>query len=261
MSTNDANSPPDVDRSSSENEHRTDTPASELKRDMHELVGELRAEVTRLRAQEAKERAQTWIQRHPLLATALSVAVGTATGYTLGRVLQPRGQGSLSDHLRERLGELTGDAKHAASRWGRHLGERVARSGAAVQNRAERAGRRFATEAQERGRAAQRDAQELARAATGRARQAGAEASERVQKASDEARTHLRRQGEKASEEVRELGEALGEKASDTLEQYGGSDESDTDPGTGGGIFFRALFTLAGIGAGGYLASLVRRWL
>lgn len=261
MSTNDANSPPDVSRSSSENEHETDTSASDLKRDIHELVGELRAEVTRLRAQEAKERAETWIQRHPLLAMTLSVAVGTTAGYTLARVLQPRDQSSLSDHLRERLRELTGDAKHAAARWGRHLGERAARSGAAVQDRAERAGRRFAREAQERGRAAQREAQELARAATGRARQAGTEASERFQEATDEARSHLQRQGESASEEVRELGEALGEKASETVEQYVGSEASETDSQTRGGVFFRALIALAGIGAGGYLASVVRRWL
>lgn len=257
MSTNDANSPPDVDRSSSENEDPTDTSASELQREMHELVGELRAEVTRLRAQEAKARAQSWIQRHPLLATTLSVVVGTATGYSVARVMQPGGHGSLSDHLRERLRTWTGEAKHAASRWGRHLGERAARSGAAVQDRAERAGRRLASEAQETGRTAQREARELARAATGRVRQAGADASEQIGEATGEARDRLQQQREKASEEVRELGETLEETASETLDDYGGSEESET----GGGVFFRAFFTLVGIAAGGYLASLVRRWL
>jgi ElaB/YqjD/DUF883 family membrane-anchored ribosome-binding protein len=219
---------------------------------MHELLGELRAEVTRLKAQQAKERAQNWIQRHPLLAIALSSGVGAAAGYGASMAFRPRPPRTLSERARQRLRGLGGDARELATRLRKRLGEQAARSGEQFRERAEKTGRRLAEEAQRAGESARREATE-------RARRLGEEATERLREATEEASQRVREGREDALEEARELGESLGEQASDALQEY--TDDPSEPASDDGRPFTRSLLALAGLAAGGYLAAKVRHWL
>ena len=224
--------------------------------DLHELVGELRAEVTRLKAQKAKARTKTWIQRHPLLALALSAGVGGAAGYGAAMAVRPRLPRSLSGHARQRLRELTGDARAVADRLRKQLSDRAARSGAELRSRAEERGRQLAEEAQQAGDSARREAQEAVGRASEQARKLGEEASERVREATGEATKRLRERRQAASDQARELGEALGKRASEAVTGSDGAEASDEDRRISG-----TLLALAGIAAGGYVASKVRNWM
>jgi ElaB/YqjD/DUF883 family membrane-anchored ribosome-binding protein len=226
---------------------------SQAQRDMHELLGELRAEVTRLKAEQAKEQAQNWIQRHPLLTVVLSMGVGAAAGYGASRAVRSRPPQSLSEHARQRLRQLSGDARKVASRLRERLGERATRSGEQLKQRAEQTGRRLAQEAQRAGESARREATE-------RARQFGEEASERFREAKDEAAKRVQEGQEDALEGAQELGEVLGEQASEALDEYTES-AADSTSDEDSRSYTRSLLTLAGIAAGGYLATKVRRWL
>jgi gas vesicle protein len=226
---------------------------------MHELLGELRAEVTRLKAEQAKERAQNWIQRYPLLAVTLSVGVGAAAGYGTSMALHPRPPRSLSEHARQRLRELTGDARKVATRFRQQLGERAAQSGEQLRKRAEETGRRLAEEAQHAGESARREAKEAAGRASVQARKFGEETSERLREATDEAKQRVQERQKEAVEEALELGETLGEQASEALDEY--TDSMAETSKNEGRSFTRGLLAVAGIAAGGYLASKARHWL
>lgn len=228
------------------------SPSSTDQNDLHELVRELRAEVTRLKAQQAKARAKNWIQRHPLLTMVLSVGIGGAAGYGAAAAFHPHPPRTLSGHARQRLQGLTKDARELASRLRGQLEDRAARSSAQLRERAQETGHRLAEEAQEAGETAQREAQSFARTA-----------SERLRDATDEASRRFREGTEKAGRDARDVREALEDRASDVVDEYGGAVSDSVSEGTeagGGRTFIQSLLTLAGIAAGGYLASRVRRW-
>ena len=230
-------------------ETEDDTPTAQ--QDLHELVGELRAEVTRLKAKQAKARAQNWVQRHPLLALTLSVGVGAAAGYGAATAFRPRPPRSLSEHARQRLRDLTGDARKVASRLRRQLQDRAAESGQHLRSRAEETGRRLAEEARQ-------GAQEAAGRASEQARKLGEEASGRVREATDEAKKRMQERRKAAGEEAREIGEALSKRATEAVKRASGSEDPETQDAR---PFRRSLLALAGLAAGGYLATKVRQWL
>ena len=156
--------------------------------DLRALIRELRAELTRLKAHQAKARAKNWIQRHPLLTMLLSGGVGAAAGYGAAMATRPRPPRSLSEHARQRLREVTDDARRAASRLRKQMGDRAARSGAEIRRRAEDTSRKLAEDAQQAGDVARREAQDFAKSA-----------SERLQKATSEAGKRLRERGGEAA--------------------------------------------------------------
>lgn len=238
--------------SSEENAPEQEERESGVQQDLHELVGELRAEITRLKAQQAKARAKNWIQRHPLLTMALSIGVGGAAGYGIATAVRPRRPQTLSEHARRRLERLSENARRVASQLRDQVGDRAARSGAQLRERARETSQRLAEEAQEAGQSAQREAQDFARSA-----------SERIREATDEASRRIRERRQAASEDARELGEALGERASEVVGEYSDAVSDKLSTSTDdeeGRTFTRSLLTLAGIAAGGYLASKVRNW-
>jgi ElaB/YqjD/DUF883 family membrane-anchored ribosome-binding protein len=252
--SDDQRPPSDPDTSSD-----ADEPASaQAQQDMHELLGELRAEVTRLKAEEARAKAQNWIQRHPLLAVTLSMGVGAAAGYGVSEAVRPRPPRTLSERARQRLRGLRGDASELAARLRDRLRERAATSGAQLRERAEETGRRLSEEAQQVRERAREEAGEVAGKASEQARSLGEEASDRLRAATDEATRRLRERRADAADEARELGEALGETASEAVEELTDGEPEATDAGR---PFARSLFALAGLAAGGYLASKVRQWL
>jgi len=214
--------------------------------ELNEVIGELRAEVTRLKAQQAKKQAKSWVQRRPFLAVALSSLLGAAAGYGAA-VATRRRPPSLSEQARRRLRRLADEARRVAAGVGRDLSERAARSGEDVRKQAQETGQRLAKQARERGEGLRRQAEDLARRASKRAERVGTEAGETLRRATKE-----------ASEEARELGERLGEDAEEAIEEQAESVQealpADGSPST----FRRTLYTIGGLALGGYLASKLR---
>jgi len=244
-----------ADTASDTDENETDA-SGEARKEIHELLGELRAEVTRLKAEEARARAQNWIQRHPLFTVVISVGVGAAAGYGASQAFRPRRPQPLSKRVRKRLRGIGGDAQELAARLRDRLKERAAQSGTNLRNRAEETRRRLSEEAQKAGEQARQEAKEVADQASKQARSFSQDASERFREATGEAKRRLSERRSEAVEGARELGEKIGETASETIQnRTGGESKSDR-----GRPFARSLMALAGLAAGGYLASKVRRW-
>lgn len=82
--------------------------------EMEALIGELRAEVTRLRVQQARERTRSWVQRHPVAAISLSVVLGAVGGY-VGARLQTKPPSTLTDRARRQLSQLAQEARDLAA--------------------------------------------------------------------------------------------------------------------------------------------------
>lgn len=220
------------------------SPKTETTQEMHEVLGELRAEVTRLKAQRAKKRAKSWVQRRPFLAVTLASLVGAAAGYGAAAASR-RGPPTLSEQARRRLRRLADEARHVATDVGKGLSDRAARSGQEIRERAQKAGERWAKQARQQG----EGAQEWAR-----------RTSERAQRLGSEAGQNLRRKTEEASEEARELGKTLAEEAEGVVEEQAESVREAVSATEGSSRLRRSLLTITGLAAGGYLASKVRRW-
>lgn len=226
-----------------------DVPGDESTEDLHKTLGELRAEVTRLKAQQAKQQAKSWIERHPMLAVTLSSLLGAAAGY--GAAVATRSSPpTLSEQARGRLRDLADEARRVASDVGRDLSTRAARSSQEARKHAQETGERLAKQAQESGEGVRRETQELLRRASKRAQRMGAEAGEQIRHATEE-----------ASEEARELGESLAEEAEETVEEQAESVRETLSAKEESSGLRRSLFAVAGLAAGGYLAAKVSRWL
>lgn len=250
MSTDQEESPDSPTPEMSDSEEGSLDPAQEQ---IHELLGELRAEVTRLKAHRAKARAENWIQRHPMLAVALAAGIGGAAGYGVGLATRPQPP-SLSEQARRRLRGLAGEARRVAGDVGRDLTTRAARSGEQVRERAQKTGRRLADEAQAAGEKATREAQ-------GWASRVGQETGEALRQAAAEAVRRAREGKETAADEALELSETLVEQVGDAAGEQAEAvqeaiSEADSSPG-----LRRTLFAIAGLAAGSYLAAVIRRWL
>ena len=243
----------EIDRTDA-SEASSDAPSNEptgdkTAQEMNDLLEELRAEVTRLRAQQAKRQAESWVQRHPLLALTISSLAGAAAGYGAARATRPQPP-SLSEQARGRLRRLADEAQRVATGVGKDLSERAARSGEDVRKRAEETGQRLADQAQKQGEGLRRQAEDLARRASDQARRMGSEAGETVRRATVE-----------ASDEAREIGEQLAEEAGETIEEQAESVQKTLTGEDESSALRQSIFTVAGLAAGGYLAAKARRWL
>ena len=243
----------DIDRTDA-SEASSDAPSDEstvdkTAQEMNDLLDELRAEVTRLKAQQARKQAESWVQRHPFLALTISSLAGAAAGYGAARATRPQPP-SLSAQARGRLRRLADEARRVATGVGKDLSERAARSGEDVRKRAEETGQRLAERAQEQGDGIREQAEDLARRASEQARRVGTEAGETVRRATAE-----------ASDEAREIGEQLAEEAGETIEEQAASVQETLPAEDESSALRQSIYTVAGLAVGGYLAAKVRRWL
>ena len=68
-----------TDASEASSDAPSDEPtADKTAQEMNGHLDELRAEVTRLRAQRAKKQAESWVQRHPFLRLTVASLAGAA---------------------------------------------------------------------------------------------------------------------------------------------------------------------------------------
>lgn len=219
-----------------------DVQAGADEEDLKALLKDLRAEVTRLKAQRAKRHAQNWIERYPILSVTLSTGLGAAVGYGIAYATRPAPP-TLSEQAQRRIRRLLDEAGRFASDVGRDLSDRAAQSGAEVRTRAEEAGRRFATRASE------------------RARQAGTEATTSLQQVAEEATKRVQEGQQTAAQRARELGERVSKEASRAAEETADTVRERVSATDGKHTVKRSLLTIAGLAAGSYLASKARQWL
>lgn len=171
------------------------TPVPESCAEMEALIGELRAEVTRLRVQQARERTRSWVQRHPVAAVSLSVVLGAVGGY-VGARLQEKPPTTLTDRARRRLSRLAEEARDlAADVQGdlgaqlQDLGRRVVEESRRLAREAGSASESTADRFRELGDRAQGDGAAAADAVLSRAREAKEALGRRAREVSEQART------------------------------------------------------------------------
>ncbi len=235
-------SPESTDSSSSE--ERTDpssTASSETepsRAELRERLDELRAEVTRLRAQQIRNESGggSWFQRHPVLSASLAAGAGVALGVGISR-LRARPPRTLSERAKQRLEQFAEDASKIAKRLQGDWGDRAAKSGKELRKRAADIGQQLATEAQ---------------SASERARKTSGAASASVREATKSAAQRVRDAGSSATSEA----EAVVEEQVEALTEAAGADAEEE-----GRSVAQVLLTVGGLAAGGYLATKLRQWL
>jgi ElaB/YqjD/DUF883 family membrane-anchored ribosome-binding protein len=206
-----------------------ETSRSEMSREeMEELIQELRAEVARLKVQQSRADATSWLQRNAGTALALGSVLGAAAGYGLSKALRPTPP-PLSERARKEIQRLLNQTLDTASETGRSVGERASRAGAAAREQAQSTGRRLAQEAE--------TLRDVTRTQADAWRRQAAEELDRAEKAVEE-------QAREASERARE--------AADTVRTS--VEANKTSIGTTVG----SVLLLA---AGSYLASKARDWM
>ncbi|PSR05407.1 MAG: hypothetical protein BRD54_00115 [Bacteroidetes bacterium SW_8_64_56] len=229
--------------------HSNELTGEESLEELQELLGELRAEVTRLKARQAKLQAKNWVQRHPAQAVVLSGLLGGAAGYGIAVATRTRPP-TLSEQAQRRLRGLAEEARQAASDVGRDLSDRAARSGQQARQRAQKTGRHLAEQAEEQGEEVRKGARELLRRAAERAQRVGTEAGDTLRQATEE-----------TSKEVRELGETLAQEAEEVVEEQAESVTETLSAEDESSGLRHSILTAAGLAAGGYLAAKLSGWL
>ena len=223
MSPDESKNDPETNSPSSTS---TAEPDEEIVGEIRDLLRELRAEVTRLKAHQAKEQTETWIQRHPMLAVSLSAVLGGAAGYGATFVRRPRPP-NLSEQAQRGLSRLADEVRRVASDVGRTVTDRAAQSGQEAREQLQESGRQLAQGARE------------------------AQAVEVLQQALEEA----------PSEEVREIGTSLEAKAEEALGEQAESVQRAVSEIEDRPTLKRALWSIVGLAAGSFVAAQLRRWL
>lgn len=215
--------------SASEGTEFSDDREEKSAEDVQDLLGQLQAEVMRLRAHHAKEQAQSWIQRRPLLAVTLASVTGAALGYGAAAA-QRTSPPTLSEHAQNRLRELADEVRQATSEVGRELTDRAAKSGRDWSQRAQKTGRRLVKEARD---VAQREAEDLAN-----------RASERICEG-----------GQAASKGAREFGANVANRAKKKAGEGVEFAREATSKPTSQSRLKQSLWSIAGLTIAGYLVS------
>lgn len=242
--TNDSNtpSPDNTDTPTSEEWENSSGPAPSdtepTRAELQERLDELRAEVTRLRAQQVRNSSGkgNWFQRHPALSVSLAAGLGAAAGYGLSR-LRARPPRSLSEQAKQRLEQFTEDASKIAKRLQSDWGDRAAKSGKELRKRAADVGQQLAKGAQ---------------TASERARTSGEKASTSLQEATNSAAQRVRDASTSAATEAEA---AVGEQV-EALTEAAGTETDEQNRSV-----FQMLLTVGGLAAGGYLATKLRQQL
>lgn len=223
--------------------------------EMEELLRELRAEVTRLKVQQAKARTESWMQRHPGWTAVLSIGLGAAAGYGIAKWREPDPEPRLSDRARAGLKHLAEVARQTASEVSHDLEDRAARAG----KEAREISRRLFEDAERASASAGKRAQAWSREATERAREQaqklGEEASEQVRRAQEEGSKQAQELGSRIAEDVQRAEDELGRRAKETADRV--RDSMTPNAST----LRQSLVGLLSVVAGSVLAKKIRNWL
>lgn len=221
--------------------------------EMEALIAELRAEVTRLKVEQAKTKAQTWVQRNPAIALLLASGLGAVAGAGIARATRPTPP-TLSEHARQELDEILDEARHRASGLGRDVTERASKAREQARSRAQETGKRLAQEAESVTALARERAREFGQLASERAQSWSEELAQRAQELQAASGERARRLRAELVRDVARAEDEVGRRAQAAADVVRTSiDENRTVAGTVSGVLALA--------AGAYLARTVRNWL
>lgn len=192
-------------RESSEASEQNDASDEDIRQELNDALGDLRAELAQVQIEEARDRVRTWIRDNPLLALALAAGAGVLSGRLIAKALKPSPPPPLSERARRQLEALRKRAERTASDVGQDVSKRLAQA----RKEAERVGREAGETLSHRARDWQKIASE--RAASLRD-QAAEELSEATKSAS--------KQAEKTAERARASAKDLSEKASSSTKGW-----------------------------------------
>lgn len=139
----------------------TQRSAEELRRDLLDAIGDLRAEVARLRVDEARTRIQQWVRENPTLAVFLATGAGILAGRLVTQALTPAPPPPLTERARQRARLLASEAQRRASDVGKGVAERAATAGREAQQRTSVAGEQLSRQAREWGTTVAEQARQL----------------------------------------------------------------------------------------------------
>ena len=224
MTASDPNAPSSNDTNAPD---ETEAPSEGLDRgdqidDIDQLLDELRAEISRLKADRARAQSKTWVQRHPYLAIMGATGLGAVAGYGVSTALQPAPRPPLTDRARRRLRRLTEDAHNVAGKLREGVQRQAKEAGDQVRERASDVGQRLADDAQNLGAAARAEAEELAASASEGAQKASGDASQALREATNRLVTRLRKQNGASKATVQNIINRIRETGSEAEESSGG---------------------------------------
>lgn len=208
---------PADDASNEQGEPKADASTSDsenLRRELLNAIGDLRAEVARLQVDEARGRLREWIRNNPTLAIFLATGTGIVAGRLLTKALTPSPPPPLSERARQRARLLADTARQRAHEVGEGLSKQ-------------------AIEARKRADTARRDATERA-AATGerlrtQARDWSSTVAERAAALRDQASDQAQTLSASIGEEAEGVGAAVAERAQGATNALRSSAERITD--------------------------------
>lgn len=215
------------------------------RREMDDLLTDLRAEVTRLKVERAKAETQTWMQRNPGLAALVSVGLGAAVGFGIARWRAPKPPERLSDRTRKALQDFADRAQKAAADVSVDLEDRAARAGEGARE----IGRRILEDAERASTKAGERARDWGRQAAERARELQQETSERAQRAQREGAERARGLGKQLAADIEKAEEEVERRARETADTVRSS-MPDSSRSLG-----QSVVSVLALAAGSYLAK------
>lgn len=137
-----------------------DMTVADLRNEMHDMIGDLRAEITRMRIDQVKSQSSRgWAERNPLLASAAVFVGGVVVSRLFSRIFRSKPKKSYieraQDEVREVLEEVrrqaaiasgeasrrAGEARHSVESTGQHLKKAAEAARSTVKKQAEKAGK------------------------------------------------------------------------------------------------------------------------
>lgn len=195
----------------------------DLRRELLNAIGDLRAEVARLQMDEARGRLRQWIRDNPTLAIFLATGTGIVAGRLLSKALAPSPPAPLSDRVRQRAQALA----EAARRQAQEAGEGVSDQAAAVRRRADATRQAAGDRAAEAGERIRQQARDWGATVADRAASLGSEAAGRAKalgaalgQDADAVRSRVADRAERASEALKSSAQGITDTADKVRSGY-----------------------------------------
>ena len=217
MANNETQAEQAQEKERAEETHRTakrQRSAEEVRRELLDALGDLRAELARLQIDEARGKLRKWVRDNPTLAVFLATGTGILVGRVLVKAFTPSPPPPLSERARRRARTLATEAQQRASDVGKNVSKR-------------------ASEARRRADRVRRDAQQRAAETSGQlsrqARDWSQTVAERAEALRDEASNRARTFGAAVGKEAENVGKNVSRRAAKATEKVKASSQGLSD--------------------------------
>lgn len=195
----------------------------DLRRELLNAIGDLRAEVARLQMDEARGRLRQWIRENPTLAIFLATGTGIVAGRLITKALAPSPPPPLSERVRQRAQALA----EAARRQAQEAGEGMSKQVVAARRRAGETRKAAEDRAVQTGERLRQQARDWSASVADRASAFGNQAAERAKslgasigQEADDVRSTVGERAERASEAIRSSAQGITDTADKVRSGY-----------------------------------------